>query len=170
MGNIKKKTEVSIKKKFPNWVVDAAKLGCLKVTYNANYPQFSEQFMGVDWDREMKMDAKVTVKYDATTSNCNGATQGVMTADDATVARDYFWHIKFNKVTDRAKNWINKFRTMVNFAAMTFRGEELYTDSNIDLDPELKIHAILKDGDTKADLTIENSRMIEEGTKKEIKD
>merc|ERR1719167_128438 len=222
-GNIKKKTEVSIKKKFPNWVVDAAKLGCLKVTYNANYPQFSEQFMGVDWDREMKMDAKVTVKYDGTTSNCNGATQGDITADatyktrthmedtkrglegkwyykkcmesknsnawrgrpetslpmttecfmtayDATVARDYFWHIKFNKVTDRAKNWINKFRTMVNFAATTFRGEELYTDSNIDLDPELKIHAILKDGDTKADLTIENSRMIEEGTKKEIKD
>ena len=59
---------------------------------------------------------------------------------------------------------------MVNFAAMTFRGEELYSDSNIDLDPELKIHAILKDGDTKADLTIENSRMIAEGTKKEIKD
>merc|ERR1712136_445368 len=168
-------------------------------------------------------DAKVTVKYDGTTSNCNGDTQGDITADatyktrthmedtkrglegkwyykkcmesknsnawrgrpetslpmttecfmtayDATVARDYFWHIKFNKVTDRAKNWINKFRTMVNFAAMTFRGEELYSDSNIDLDPESKIHAILKDGDTKADLTIENSRMIADGTKKEIKD
>ena len=150
-GGIKKKTEISIKKKFPNWVVDAAKMGCLKVTYNAQYPKFSEQFMGVDWDREMKMDAKVTVKYDGTTTKCDGETQGDITADatyktrthmedtkrglegkwyykkcmesknsnawrgrpetslpmttecfmtayDATVARDYFWHIKFNKV------------------------------------------------------------------------
>ena len=53
---------------------------------------------------------------------------------------------------------------------MTFRGEELYDGSNIDLDPRLRIHAVLKDGDTKADVTIENSRMISEGKKAEIKD
>ena len=150
-GGIKKKTTVTIKKKFPDWVVDAAKQGCLKAEYQAQYPQFSEQFMGVDMNQEMKMTAKVTLKYDGTKDDCSGATQGDITADavyktrthmpdtkrgiegkwyykkcmesknspawrgrsatslpmttecfytayDATVARDYFWHIKFNKV------------------------------------------------------------------------
>jgi len=222
-GGIKKNTEISIKKKFPSWVVDAAKQGCLKATYQASYPSFSEQFMGVDMSQEMKMNAKVNLKYGSQAS-CDGATDGdievdavyktrthlpdtkrglegkwyykkcmesknsnswrgrpatslpmttecFMTAYDATVARDYFWDIKFNKVTDRAKEYINKFRTLVNFAAMTFRGEGLgYSDSNLDLDPRLRVHAILKDGDTKADVTIENARMISQGKKAEIKD
>merc|ERR1719328_118575 len=207
-GGIKKNTEINIKKKFPSWVQDAAQQGCLKATYQASYPSFSEQFMGVDMNREMKMTAKVALKYGSQAS-CDGQTDGDIevdavyktrthlpdakrglegkwyykkcmesknsnswrgrpdtslpmttecfyTAYDATVARDYFWDIKFNKITDRAKNALNKFRTLVNFAAMTFRGEELYDGSNIDLDPRLRIHAVLKDGDTKADVTIEN--------------
>ena len=51
------------------------------------------------------------------------------------------------------------------------RGTDLgYTDPMVDLDPRLRIHALLKDGDTKADITIENARMIQQGKKAEIKD
>lgn len=60
---------------------------------------------------------------------------------------------------------------MVNFAVLTFRGTDLgYTDPMVDLDPRLRIHAVLKNDDTAADLTIENARMIEQGKKEEIKD
>lgn len=93
------------------------------------------------------------------------------TAYDATVARDYFWDIQFLKVTDRAKDAIKKIRSVVNFAVLTFRGTDLgYTDPMVDLDPRLRIHAVLKNDDTAADLTIENARMIEQGKKEEIKD
>jgi len=93
------------------------------------------------------------------------------TAYDATVARDYFWDIQFIKVTDRAKSAIKKIRSVVNFAVFTFRGTDLgYTDPMVDLDPRMRIHAVLKNDDSAADVTIENARMIEQGKKAEIKD
>ena len=59
----------------------------------------------------------------------------------------------------------------MNFAALTLRGTDLgYTDPMLELDPRLRVHAILKDDDTKADVTFENARLIEQGKKSEIKD
>jgi hypothetical protein len=93
------------------------------------------------------------------------------TAYDATVARDYFWDIQFLKVTDRAKEAIKKIRSIVNFAVFTMRGTDLgYTDPMVDLDPRLRIHALLKNDDSTADITVENARLIEQGKKAEIKD
>jgi len=93
------------------------------------------------------------------------------TAYDATVARDYFWDIQFLKVDDKVKEAIKKVRSIVNFAVLTLRGTDLgYTDPMVDLDPRLRIHAILKDGDSKADVTVENARMISQGKKAELKD
>merc|ERR1711997_795093 len=223
-GGIKKRVEVNIKKKFPDWVVDAAKQGCMKIAYKAAYPPMSSEFFGVEsMNKAIEMTGDLEIKYGAR-AKCDGDTDGNIkvdfkyktrthepdvksglegkwyykkcmeaknspawqnraantlpataecfyTAYDATVARDYFWDIQFLKVTDRAKEAIKKFRSIVNFAVLTMRGTDLgYTDPMVDLDPRLRVHAILKDGDTKADVTIENSRMISEGKKAEIKD
>ena len=45
-----------------------------------------------------------------------------------------------------------------------------YSNPVVELDPRLRIHAILKDDDSKADVTIENARLIQQGNKAEIKD
>ena len=51
------------------------------------------------------------------------------------------------------------------------RGTDLgYTDPMVDLDPRLRIHALLKNDDSTADITVENARLIEQGKKAEIKD
>lgn len=222
-GNLKKSVEVDIKKKFPGWVEDAAKQGCLNAKYKSTYPPFSAEFMGMDLNRELAMKGNLVVKYGAQ-GNCNGNTDGHIKVDfqyktrthlpdakrdlqgkwyykkcmesknsnawknrpataypftmecfktmyDATVARDYFWDIKFEKLTERAKDIIQKIRSVANFAALTIRGTDLgYTDPMVELDPRLRIHAILKDDDTKADVTIENARLIQQGKKTEIKD
>jgi len=222
-GSRKKQFEMTVKKKFPSWVADAAQKGCLKVTYKSDYPAPSNEFMGVDFNQELEMTGDLELKYGAHDS-CDGNTDGNIkvdfkyktrthlpdvktalegkwyyqkcmadknapawqnrpanalpmtmecfyTAYDATVARDYFWDIQFLKVTDRAKEVIKKLRTIVNFAALTVRGTDLgYSNPMVDLDPRLRVHAILKDGDTKADITVENARMIQQGKKAEIKD
>jgi hypothetical protein len=222
-GNRKKQFEITVKKKFPAWVVDAAKQGCMKVTYKADYPAPANEFMGVDFTQEMEMNGGLQVKY-GSQDNCDGNTDGNIkvdfkyktrthlpdvktalegkwyyqkcmadkntpawqnrpahalpmtmecfyTAYDATVARDYFWDVQFIKVTDRAKEVIKKIRTIVNFAVLTVRGTDLgYTDPMVDLDPRLRVHAIIKDGDSKADITVENARMIQQNKKAEIKD
>jgi hypothetical protein len=222
-GSVKKQVTIDVKKKFPSWVVDAAKEGCLKIEYSSVYPAAQTEFMGIDFDQEMEMNGALEVKY-GPQAKCDGNTDGHIkvdakyktrthlpdvktalegkwyyqkcmaaknspawqnrgantlpataecfyTAYDATVARDYLWDIQFIKVTDRAKDVIKKIRSVVNFAVFTFKGTDLgYTDPMVDLDPRLRIHAILKDGDTKADLTVENARMIQQGKKHEIKD
>jgi len=222
-GSIKKQLEITVKKKFPSWVVDAAKEGCMKVNYKADYPAPTSEFFGIDFNNEQEMKGALQVKY-GSQNDCDGDTDGNIkvdfkyktrtaqadqkqamegkwyyqkcmadkasstwanrpatalpitmecfyTAYDATVARDYFWDIQFIKVTDRAKDVIKKIRSIVNFAVLTMRGTDLgYTDPMVDLDPRLRIHALLKDGDTKADITVENARMIQQGKKAEIKD
>ena len=46
------------------------------------------------------------------------------------------------------------------------RGTDLgYTDPMVDLDPRLRIHALLKNDDSTADITVENARLIEQGKK-----
>jgi hypothetical protein len=170
-GNLKKQLEITVKKKFPAWVADAAKQGCMKINYKADYPALANEFMGVDFTQEMVMNGALQVKYGGQ-SSCDGNTDGNIKVDfkyktrthlpdakrdlqgkwyykkcmeaknskawknrpatafpftmecfstlyDATVARDYFWDIKFEKLTERAKNIIQKIRSVANFAALT---------------------------------------------------
>lgn len=223
-GGLKKSVDIDIRKKFPSWVVDAPKAGCVRITYKSTYPQFANEFMGVDLNSEMVMSANLDAKWGIEKEKCDGAIDGHIkvdakyktrthlpdvkralqgkwyykqcmeaknspswrnrpatalpmtldcfyTAYDATVARDYFWDIQFLKVDDKVKEAIKKVRSIVNFAVLTLRGTDLgYTDPMVDLDPRLRIHAILKDGDSKADVTVENARMISQGKKAEMKD
>jgi hypothetical protein len=63
-GSLKKALTIEVKKKFPSWVVDAAKVGCLKIDYNSVYPALGNEFMGIDaFDQEMEMNGALEVKY-----------------------------------------------------------------------------------------------------------
>jgi len=96
-----------------------------------------------------------------------------MTLYDATVARDYFWDIKFTKLTDRAKKYIKYARSILKYAMIRYRSDEdddIDIDDGDDLDPQMRIHAVLKGDDKYADVTMETSQMIRDGKKMEYKD
>jgi hypothetical protein len=71
-----KQVEVDVKKKFPSWVVDASKQGCLNAKYKAAYPSFSEEFMGLDLNRELELKGSLVLKYGAQPNCQSGNTDG----------------------------------------------------------------------------------------------
>merc|ERR1712156_859344 len=73
---------------------------------------------------------------------------------DGTRARKYVWDVKLEKVTDRARNIISTVKSIAKVAAMPVFGVDA---SGIDVDQvgkNLHIDAVLKDGDSTADVTI----------------
>ena len=55
---------------------------------------------------------------------------------------------------------------------MRYRSDDanIEIDDSSDLEPQMQIHAVLKDDDTKADVTMATSKMIAQGKKAEYKD
>merc|ERR1711936_546753 len=80
-GGIKKRVEVNIKKKFPAWVVDAAKQGCMKVAYKSAYPPMSSEFFGVEsMNKAIEMTGDLEIKY-GSQAKCDGETDGNIKVD-----------------------------------------------------------------------------------------
>ena len=77
------------------------------------------------------------------------------------------------QLTDRAKKYIKYARSILKYAMIRYRSDEdddIDIDDGDDLDPQMRIHAVLKGDDKYADVTMETSQMIRDGKKMEYKD
>merc|ERR1711981_796801 len=64
-------------------------------------------------------------------------------------------------------------RSILKYAMIRYRSDdddEIDIDDGDDLDPQMRIHAVLKGDDKYADVTMETSQMIRDGKKMEYKD